>query len=160
MIDEIQDNAQDIDSEIDDLFRENYESILKEKDLIEPRDRSNYHGPKVGENQKSPYHILFDELDGIRKMNHGLNLVNGDEIENKERGILSYLLIPGINRHMMPNQPEKSQAVRDSELNEIKAFSSIEVEAMERGLAMRGFSDLMKEKESEREWDFYDRNYL
>lgn len=79
-----------------------------------------------------------------------------------EHSVLENLLMPGQNRCNMPQTPQNSEAVRKSNLNEMKAFCSIETEAMERGLKLKDFEQLMKEHEpaNEGSWDFFDRNYV
>lgn len=74
--------------------------------------------------------------------------------------ILENLVIPGQKRNRMPETAEKTVAVRKSDLNEILSFSTIGSEQMQRALILRDFENMMAVKEKEREWKFFDRNYV
>jgi hypothetical protein len=73
--------------------------------------------------------------------------------------ILDNYLMPGVNRNDMPTVPAKSKAMRGAETTEIHPFSSLTVEEMERGLVLKAMQKMMKQKEPEREWYFYDRKF-
>ncbi len=76
-----------------------------------------------------------------------------------ERQILGSLVLPGTSREGMPEEPEMSQAQRRADINEIVSFSTIGPEKIQRALWLKEMADLMKQKEPERDWDFFDRNY-
>jgi hypothetical protein len=82
---------------------------------------------------------LFEELDKIAIRTHGEEFADGKPVGNMEHSVLENLLMPGQNRCNMPQTPQNSEAVRKSNLNEMKAFCSIETEAMERGLKLKDF---------------------
>ena len=125
---------------------------LGESDL---KESSNFK-PKIG----SPYHALFDSVDQLSIQNYLLSTLDGSSLLELEREILRHVLLPGQGRHMMPIHAEKSLAVRKSDINEIITFSTLGSEEMERALLLREFENLMKAKEKERDWKFFNRNYV
>lgn len=84
-------------------------------------------------------------------------LLNGDNISNIESGIFNYLKTPGVSRANMPNYPEKSELKRLSEKPEIYPFSTIPVEEFERAMLLRTIEDQFKSKESDFQWNFFER---
>jgi hypothetical protein len=54
-------------------------------------------------------------------------LFNLDIVTNREREIFSRILFPGIDRHYMPDIPEKSEALRKAEKSQIYPFISCSV---------------------------------
>ncbi|CAI2364424.1 unnamed protein product [Moneuplotes crassus] len=111
---------------------------------------------KVVAGLKSP---LFDQVDQIVLQNHLMMCLDGTSLEDIERGILNSLVLPGTRREGMPESPELSLPKRKADINEIVSFSTIGSEKIQRALWMKEIADLMKDKEPEREWEFYDRNY-
>lgn len=77
-----------------------------------------------------------------------------------ERKMLQNLLLPGTARYGMQTDAQKSLPVRKAEINEIITFSTIGAEQTERALILKAFGNFMREKESERDWNFFDRNYV
>lgn len=111
---------------------------------------------KVQKGQTTP---LFDKLDQILIQNHLLTALDGSTHLDIEREILKNLILPGTNRVGMPQNPIKSNPQRKAEINEITTFSTIGSEQIQRALILKEFAELMKEKEQERDWKFYDRNF-
>lgn len=109
---------------------------------------------------ESPYHKLLDHIDKLSLSNYLLSTLDGKDMKEFEKSILNNLLIPGQNRHLMPVHPENSLPVRKSDINEITSFSTIGAEQMQRALILKDFEDMMGNKESEREWKFFNRNYI
>lgn len=70
------------------------------------------------------------------------------------------LLFPGIDRQMMPEIPEKSEALRKSEKSALYPFISCNEHEFERRQVLTRFEDLMKENEPEREWNLSNRVYI
>jgi hypothetical protein len=62
----------------------------------------------------------------------------------KEKSALENLVLPGINRHMMPPVPTKSKRIRDAERPQVYPFCILPVEDVERGIILKSFQDLMK----------------
>jgi len=91
--------------------------------------------------------------------NHLLTTLDGSSTQKIERDILTNLILPGTNRVGMPHHPKKSNAQRKAEINEITTFSTIGSEQIQRALILKEFGELMKEKEQERDWNFYNRNF-
>ena len=62
----------------------------------------------------------------------------------------------------MPAKEAQTLAERQSQLNEIKAFASMNTEALKRALVLDKFEALMKRQEPDNEhsWSFFDRSYL
>lgn len=119
------------------------------------KDASNFKA-----NVGSPYHALFDSVDQLSIQNYLLSTLDGSSLLELERDILRHALLPGQGRHLMPLHAEKSLAVRKSDINEIITFSTLGDEQMQRALILREFEDLMKAKEKERDWKFFNRNYV
>ena len=134
------------------------------EDKIQGGEQSNENEKNDASNSKlkfgSPYHALFDSVDQLSIQNYLLSTLDGSSLLDLEREILRHALFPGQGRHMMPTHAEKSLAVRKSDINEIITFSTLGDEQMERALLLREFEDLMKGKEKEREWRFFNRNYV
>jgi hypothetical protein len=86
--------------------------------------------------------------------------LDGLKLQDIERNILMNLLLPGTDRFGMPKEPEKSFPYCKAEINEIVTFSTIGTEQIKRALMLKEFAVMMKEKEPERKWTFYNRCYL
>ena len=76
-----------------------------------------------------------------------------------EKLVLEKLVIPGQNREDMPQHAELPLSVRKSDVNEMITFSTIGDQQMQRALILTDFETMMGDKESEREWKFFDRSY-
>lgn len=61
---------------------------------------------------------------------------------------------------MMPEIPEKSEALRKAEKSQLYPFISCSVQEFERRLVINKFEDIMKDAEPEREWNFGNRVFL
>jgi hypothetical protein len=110
--------------------------------------------------QGSPYHMLFDKLDQLSIQNYLERTLDGDQFNDIEVKIIKNLLLPGTKRHGMPREPTKSLPKRNAKINEITSFSSIGKEQMQRALILKEFAKMMKQREPEREFNFYNRSYL
>lgn len=108
----------------------------------------------------SPYHMLFEKIDQLSMQNYLLQTLDGTKMRDIEVKMLQNMLLPGTKRNGMPATPEKSLPVRKAEVNEISSFSTIGKEQIERALILQQFTKMMKEKEGERDWSFYNRNYV
>jgi len=134
----------------------------KDKSLIEIEEKE--HEDTDRTNMKitegSPYHMLFDGLDAISLQNYLIKTLDGQQFGQLERNLLQNLLLPGNARHGMPRSTEKSLPVRKAEVNEIVSFSTIGSVQIQRAIMLREFERMMKEKEQERGFSFFDRSYL
>lgn len=71
-------------------------------------------------------------------------LPDGSSVADHEDSLISNMLIPGQNREGMPAKEAQTLAERQSNLNEIKAFASMNTEALKRALVLDKFEALMK----------------
>lgn len=62
----------------------------------------------------------------------------------RERNALENLVLPGINRHLMPPVPTKSQRLRDAEKPQLYPFCTLPIEDVERSLILKAFQELLK----------------
>lgn len=66
-------------------------------------------------------------------------------ISKREKVASRGLVLPGIDRHLMPNVPSKSQRLRNLENPQFYPFSTLPIEDAERMMQLREFSSLMKQ---------------
>ncbi len=149
------------DHDLEDLFDEGLADLQRAQNLVESQEMS-YNGPIIGEEIESPFHKLFEELDRISIQSHHQTLSDGTPVSTLERSTIENLLLPGLNRHEMPSESDKTQTVRKADFNELCSFSMIETEALERALKLDGFEKLMKEKDPDNKeaWNFFDRTFV
>ena len=108
---------------------------------------------------ESPFHKLFDSVDRLSIQNYLLKTLDGSDMSKIEKLVLENLVIPGQNRENMPEHAELPLSVRKSDVNEMITFSTIGDQQMQRALILKDFETMMTDKESEREWKFFDRYY-
>lgn len=53
-------------------------------------------------------------------------------MSNRERAVLQNMCFPGIDRHLMPEQPEKSENLRKAEKSKILPFIKVDPYEYER----------------------------
>lgn len=114
----------------------------------------------VDGNKSTPYKDIIDECDDIEKRSHSARLANRDVVSSREQALFAKLLFPGIDRHLMPEMPEKSEALRKAEKSQVYPFISCSVYEFERRLTLTRFEEMLREVESERTWDFGNRVYM
>ena len=61
----------------------------------------------------------------------------------REKNALDNLVLPGVNRHMMPAVASKSKRLRDAERPGVYPFSTMPVEDTERALILKAFQELI-----------------
>lgn len=66
------------------------------------------------------------------------------KIAEREQKAAKNLLLPGVNRHMMPKVPSKSQRIRDTEKPQFYPFSTLPIEDAERTMQLKHFQQLIK----------------
>ncbi len=66
-----------------------------------------------------------------------------------EEEILGQYRVPGINRTGMPQIPEKSLLLRDSEKTQLYPFSALPIEELDRAIALESIFEKVSEKEPE-----------
>ena len=57
----------------------------------------------------------------------------------REKRIFENLVLPGLNRHLMPQVPSKSERIREAEKPALYPFSTLPIEDAERALILRTF---------------------
>lgn len=110
-------------------------------------------------NLGSVYSAVVDELDQARSENLNARLNSGHFLEDKHLIYTENISVPGIGRHLMPEYPEKSEELRNAERTELYPFAALSHEMVERIILLKGFENMMKSKESERDWEFTNRFY-
>ena len=110
-------------------------------------------------NLGSVYSAVVDELDQAKSENLNTRLNSGHFLEDKHLIYTENISVPGIGRHLMPEYPEKSEELRNAERTELYPFAALSHEMVERIILLKGFENMMKAKESERDWEFTNRFY-
>lgn len=87
-----------------------------------------------------------------------ISFPTGDLIADVEHKFVNNLRVPGTKRFLMPQIPQKSEALRNAERYEIYPFSTLPYPELERGLLITKFEDFMTEF-SGRTIDYTDREY-
>ncbi len=151
-------------TEVQDLlqmFAEKKEALFRDQMLSEANQGGEGNTKvEVGEQVKSPYHVIYDEHDFARAQYHGENVFNESVLMSEfELGVLSGLLYPGKERYMMPATPAKVEAARGALRCEMHPFSTLPVGEFERALLLREFEKMFGKKNPQGQWDFGDRKY-
>ena len=103
---------------------------------------------------------IIDEHDELEIHSGGAMLNNNQRVADRERSALYYRSVPGVDRYLMPEVPEKSELIRKAERSKLYPFISVDVYEFERRSQLVRFEDLMRETETEQEWNFGDRIYI
>ena len=115
--------------------------------------------PLVDGTKGNTFQKIYDETDYIGRYALENRLQNDDLSQMREHKTFDKIKIPGIDRNQMPEKPEKSENLRKAEKSQMHPFISFEVSDFERFSLLEAFENMMKEKESERNWNFGDRIY-
>ena len=110
-------------------------------------------------NLGSVYSAVVDELDQARSENLNARLASGHFLEDKHMIYTEAISVPGVGRHLMPEFPEKSEQLRNAERTELYPFAALSHDMLERIILLKGFENMMKHKEAERDWEFTNRFY-
>lgn len=149
--------------ELQNLFQNAKENLLLRQALgitAPEKQKDVEHVVAVGENVKSPYHIIFDEHDSVRSQYYGEKIFNESVSPSEiELGILLNLLTPGKDRHMMPSPEVKSKAVRGAIRSEMQAFATLPIYEFDRALILSEFEKMFASSNPHGEWNFGDRKY-
>lgn len=145
------------DDHPDDIFEQGFFELQRERDAAPKSNdttqtiNGSYNGPIIGHEITSPYHKIFDDLDQISMSID--KLADGQLIKDLKVKLLQRLKMPHVN-DLNPNP--KSLPERMSVRNEIKSFCSFDQDALERGLKLHRFEDMMKREQqaNEASWKF------
>ena len=92
---------------------------------------------------------IIDEHDELEIRSGGVILSNNQRLADRERSSLHYRSVPGIDRYLMPDIPEKSELIRKAERSKLYPFISVDVYEFERRSQLVRFEEIMKETEPE-----------
>ncbi|EGR34511.1 hypothetical protein IMG5_009200 [Ichthyophthirius multifiliis] len=144
---QIQDIINDIQSFIN-LQNENQIQNYKKKIQLTEKDKN------------FPSKTIIDENDLIENKSFNLHLNNFDIISIREKSLFKNILLPGVNRFQMPQQPTKNEPQRKAEKTQLYSFITSDVIEFERRQSIFFFEKIAKEIEANRDWDFSDRIYM
>ena len=97
-------------------------------------------------------------MDEVRIRNFSDSLLDKSvNVGEKELDILNNLILPGKNRHMMPETAAKSEALREAQKTEMYPFSSLSISQFERQLMLQTMEQMLEKDNAQQEWNFGNR---
>ncbi len=114
--------------------------------------------PSLLNPNKMPYDAMYDEYDFVRAQYHAEG-IPANSLSESELSVLSSLLYPGKERHMMPAVPGKPASVRGAMKSEMHPFSSLPIYEFDRALLIREMEKMVAGQNPQGQWNFGDRKY-
>jgi hypothetical protein len=105
----------------------------------------------------TPINIISQNNQILQKTGDFTFYISENKIHEAILKLIKNFNIPGINRYTMPYPTSESK--RNAETTELLAFSSFPFTIFERALNIFSFEKLLKKYNSERTWNFGNRNY-
>lgn len=153
----------DLLEDIEQVFMKTaMESAVVETDWKHTFDEGNKVGTKGLFNaNSSPYQQVLNQNDSIHIRSDKYKFMNGKSQAVYEESFLNALQLPGINeRFKMPATAERDVAERKADTGLIlRNCNGLVTSQAERMIVLKEFQDLLKANNTERDYNFMDRNY-